>query len=112
MADSDSDPVTTHKLALYAYLRHTHTWVSPEHARSLWGEIYPEFGAGIPEFGATGDDPDCPDLFRIYLVRSAQYGIPISADNARAFLRAYSEPAPDSEPDPVTPPPPPDPLSG
>lgn len=109
MADSDSDPVSTltpvagHKLALYAYLRHTHTWVSPEHARSLWGEIYPEFKQG----GASGDDPD---LFRIYLVRSAQYGIPISADNARAFLRAYSEPLPDSEP--ATPTPTPDPLSG
>jgi hypothetical protein len=46
------------KLALYAYLRQSGTWVSPDHARALWGEIYPPF-----------EDADRTDLFPLYIVQ-------------------------------------------
>jgi hypothetical protein len=66
------------KLALYAYLRQSGTWVSPDHARALWGEIYPPF-----------DDADRTDLFPLYIVRCRQLDIAPSRDSADAFVRVY-----------------------
>jgi hypothetical protein len=67
-----------HKRALYAYLRQSGTWVSPDHARALWGEIYPPF-----------DDADRTDLFPLYIVRCRQLDIAPSRDSADAFVRVY-----------------------
>jgi hypothetical protein len=78
------------KLALYAYLRQSGTWVSPDHARALWGEIYPPF-----------DDADRTDLFPLFIVRCRQLYIAPSRDSADAFIRVYSDyPHPDLDPDP------------
>jgi hypothetical protein len=78
------------KLALYAYLRQSGTWVSPDHARALWGEIYPPF-----------DDADRTDLFPLFIVRCRQLDIAPNRASADAFIRVYSDyPRPDLDPDP------------
>jgi hypothetical protein len=67
-----------HKRALYAYLRQSGTWVSPDHARALWGEIYPPF-----------EDADRTDLFPLYIVQCRLLNITPNRKSADAFVRVY-----------------------